>query len=42
MVETIRLRGHHLAVFANYLFRNKKEVDTNPNYQNYDYFVNLD
>src|SRR3989344_4286300 len=34
MVETIRLRGHHLAVFANYLFRNKKEVDTNPNYQN--------
>ena len=32
MVETIRLRGHHLAVFANYLLRSAKEVDLTPRY----------
>jgi len=35
MAEPIKLRGHHLAVFANYLFRNKKEIElipTNPNF----------
>lgn len=34
MEERLRLRGHHLAVFANYLFRDKKEIDLASNYQN--------